>query len=278
MDQDGEGEFEASLSPSKKKKYLIENSRAFQAPDFDSSRIHPLISMISRVSTFNSFGVSSTSFSSFFLLLMFSFSIVRIGYIIEATERDTSNKVTLRLYEKRFFEDEVGKKQFLAIVNSALDSSNKLIVNINLFFESESVYGIVEDFIDPEDYQNLVEVLCYRMITKNYNFRDEFVPILEALVEINQKCFLMSRQFFKPENVFVHRESGEVRIRVVDFHCFNERIDAQPPFISHVSLKINQPSILFFPQNVAIFSFSRIFRFLKKFHFFPNFFNFEKNF
>jgi maltoporin len=56
---------------------------------------------------------------------------------------------------------------------------------------------------------------------------------------INSNFYVSSLLFFKPENImWVEKENGQgvdIKVRLVDYFMWNERVESNGPMVSHVS-------------------------------------------
>lgn len=61
------------------------------------------------------------------------------------------------------------------------------------------------------------------------------------MTHLNENCYVSSLLFFKPENImWVTKEDGsgeDIKVRLVDYFMWNERVESNGPMVSHVSLK-----------------------------------------
>lgn len=90
-----------------------------------------------------------------------------------------------------------------------------------------------------------MEKITKKFHKKTFNYSELFYPLLRTLVSINKDFYISSTLFFRPENV-LYMADGSLKIRLNDYHFFNEKHDAHPPFISHVTLlQSNPPSTTF---------------------------------
>jgi len=80
---------------------------------------------------------------------------------------------------------------------------------------------------------NLMDIIA-RKITKNEKgFTQLLIKVMRIINEVTQKHFVASTLFMRPENVILNRE-GCIKIRLADYHLFNERPESHPPIPTHV--------------------------------------------
>lgn len=83
-----------------------------------------------------------------------------------------------------------------------------------------------------------MEKITKKFHKKKFDYSELFYPLLNTLVSINRDFYVSSTLFFRPENA-LYMADGSLKIRLNDYHFFNEKHDTHPPFISHVNTDRN---------------------------------------
>lgn len=83
-----------------------------------------------------------------------------------------------------------------------------------------------------------MDKITKKFFKKEYNYSEILSPMLKVFDRVNSKYYISSTLFFRPENVLFMAD-GTIKLRLNDYHFFNEKHDSHPPFISHVFQKID---------------------------------------